>query len=358
MAFKYQARSVETLEKRASQQGGDFDKFLKDEYKEYKPKKGENWVRILPPTWENPNHYGWDVWTHNRIGPGKAGVICLYKQFGRPCCLCDARSRAEAAHDEELTKELRPQRRVLTWVIDRKDEEKGPQLWPMPWTLDRDIAKISRDKRTGEIFLIDHPEEGYDVMFDKEGEMLTTKYIGIQISRRASSVDPVYFPYIEDNPLTETLLVRENAELWNIYTGGNEDAPPEPSTVKTNGSAPEKEVRQERSAPDREAPKSSGGWTPPAKTIERTPLKVVQSEPPPEDDAPPPDGHDGPDEEELQAMDEARAAAERAAEPTKTGTVARRQLPPENAPVASTTQVSDSGKTRAQLLREKFAKKA
>ncbi len=83
MAFQYRKRSADEVEKRANQQGGDFLSLFKSEYKQYKVKKGDNFIRILPPTWEDAEHYGLDVHVHYSVGPQRETVICMNKTFDK-----------------------------------------------------------------------------------------------------------------------------------------------------------------------------------------------------------------------------------------------------------------------------------
>lgn len=219
--FTYVRRSAQEMEKRASQQAGDFQGFIKDEYRTYTVRKGDNSIRILPPTWENPEHYALDVWTHYGVGPDRASVICLYKMGKGACPVCEARQRLEASNaDEQEIQDLKPSKRAVVWIIDRKDEDQGPVLWPMPWTLDRDIAKVSKDRETGELYLIDHPDEGYDVYFEKVGEGIGTKYAAPQLARRPSSIDPSYLEYIVECPIPDTLRWRTYDEVKALFSGG------------------------------------------------------------------------------------------------------------------------------------------
>jgi hypothetical protein len=253
------------LEKRAAQQGGDFQGFIIDEVKVYTPKKGDNYIRILPPTWEGADHYGLDLWVHYGIGPERAAVLCLRKMKNEPCPLCEAMARAERSGDEELAKELKPGRRVIVWVINRNDEQQGPLVWPMAWTLDRDICKISRDKRTGAVYAIDHPDEGFDVSFEKEGEQMMTKYTGIQLARRATSVDQESLDFVAELPLPDVLRWRDYAEVATIFEG--------------SGMEKASATRQASGEPAQRAP--AGG------TPRRQPTQIRQ-EPPQEEEPPPP----------------------------------------------------------------------
>jgi hypothetical protein len=219
MAFKYKPRSLEKIQERATQSGNDFEGFILNQFSMYTPKKGDNWVRVLPPTWDDAEHYGMDVHVHYGIGPNKATVLCNAKMFNEPCCICEARARAERVNDEELAKELKINKRVIAWVIDRKEPSKGPLIWSMPWTVDRDICKISTDRMDGTTYVIDNPYEGYDFTFDKDGEGIGTKYGGFQLARRATSVDAAWLEFIATHPLPETLLLRTYEEVQALYEG-------------------------------------------------------------------------------------------------------------------------------------------
>jgi hypothetical protein len=254
MAFKYVKREAADIEKRASQKGGDFVGLFDDNYVTYKVKKGDNWIRILPPTFEGARHYGMDVHVHFSVGPGRDTVVCNNKTFGKKCAVCDAMARLAAAGDEKEAEELKPKKRVAVWLLDRDDEDKGPQLYAMPWTLDRDIAKLSKDKRTGAIYYLDHPKSGYDINFEKEGDQKLTKYVGISIAREPTSVDPEWLDFIQEHPLDEVLVERTYKEVQDIYTGGmdEEDLDKAERSLK-RPSRPSREDPEDDEVPERPA---------------------------------------------------------------------------------------------------------
>jgi hypothetical protein len=318
MAFKYRKRDAKAVEDRASQQGGDFVGFIKDEYRVYTPRKGDNHIRILPPTWDKPKHYGLDVHVHYGIGPDNAAALCIAKmpdpetgELSR-CPLCEARAKAERAGDEELAKSLRNPKRVLVWLLDKKEPDKGPLLWAMPWTVDRDIAKISRDKRSGETFLIDDPEEGYDISFDKEGDGMTTKYVGFQLSRRPSSVDEEHLDYIEEHPLPDVMIYRDYDKLLELYEGGpapppkkkrrddDEDEDEAPVRKRPRISAPDDEEELPRPKKRRAEPDEDEEELPRPKKAKRPPVDDEdEDEPPPPKKKRPPVDEEDDDEEEA-----------------------------------------------------------
>src|SRR5574338_1231875 len=101
MAFKfdYKKRSFDDANDRAQMGSGAYDKFTIDGIKMWKPKNGNNLIRILPPTWDEPRHYGYDVFMHNGIGPDKSAYLCLDKMQVDKCPICEA--RAEARDEDE-----------------------------------------------------------------------------------------------------------------------------------------------------------------------------------------------------------------------------------------------------------------
>lgn len=231
MAFQYRERPAAAWEQRAKS-GGDYPGFVLNDFKEYSVRKGENWVRILPPTWEGAEHYGLEVFIHYGIGPEKATVLCLYKMAemakalnlsadfcAGKCPICDAKAKAEKKGDKELADELRYNKRILVWMVDLKAEDEGPKVWSMPASLDVNIVKLAIDPRTGEILYIDHHEEGYGISFEKDGEGLKTKYVAVQIDRKASGVDPDFLEFIQGDPLPSVLHWRTAEEVQKLFGG-------------------------------------------------------------------------------------------------------------------------------------------
>lgn len=224
MAIQYRARNAEQWDKRANQKGGEFDGFIRDDYKTWSPKKGSNSVRILPPTYEDPDHYGINVFVHYNVGPNKSAVLCLQQMRNQRCPICEARTKALKLGDEEEAGGLRATKRVLVWILDRNDEQRGPMLWGMAYTLDKDFCALAKDPQTGEISPLDHPDDGYDIFFDKSGDGLQTQYGGKKLARRPSSVAEEHLDYVEERPLTDCLIWRTYEEVKTLYEGG---PPPE-----------------------------------------------------------------------------------------------------------------------------------
>lgn len=224
--FEYRPRTSEEMNKRAHQSSGNREGFFKTEVKVWTPKDGDNRIRILPPTWEDAGHYGLEVFAHYQVGPDNSAFLCRKKHFNEDCPICDARKEALDDGDEEQSRALNWRKRVIMWIIDRKEEGKGPQLWSAPWTLDQDIAKQSMDE-DGEVFPLDHPEEGYDVMFTREagGGKQPPKYTGAKIARKSSpifddeeEVEKV-LAFISKNPVPDQLVFHEAETIEDAFNG-------------------------------------------------------------------------------------------------------------------------------------------
>ena len=222
--FVYHKRSKDDLDKRSRQSANNREGIVKDNFKSFVPAPGDNMIRILPPTFEESKHYGYDVWVHYKIGSDESTFVCPNKMLGEACPICEESKRARDSGDEEYAKELTPKRRVLIWLLDREKEAKDeePVFWAMPWTIDRDISKLSKDKRTGEIYYVDDPDNGYDIEFEKTGKGFNTKYLGLAISRHATFLgnksDHV-LDFIEDNPLDSIVIHHDNDYTTNVFTG-------------------------------------------------------------------------------------------------------------------------------------------
>ena len=237
--FQYRARSAEEVKARANRSIGSRDNYLRGEVEYFAPKTGDNSIRMLPPTWEGARHYGLDLFLHYGIGPDESAYLCPDKMKGEKCPLCEERAIASGAGEEDLAKALQPKGRVLVWVIDRKEPNKGPLIWSMPAGLDKDIVNGAVDKSTGEIYNIDDPSEnGYDVYFKREGEGLKTKYTGIQIARKPCSLsdDPAeadkWLNYIAEHPLDSLLDFRDYEALKAAYAGTQVRTPEEKEQPK------------------------------------------------------------------------------------------------------------------------------
>src|SRR6204780_3450159 len=138
--FNYRQRSVDNVKERANMRGGDFDSLIKSKYKVFKPKDGKNLVRIMPPTWDDAKHYGFDVWVNYGIGVDNQSYLSLSKMKGEKDPLAETKHVADKDGDKDMAKALKPRQRIGMWVVDRNAEEEGPQLLLAPFSVEKSLA--------------------------------------------------------------------------------------------------------------------------------------------------------------------------------------------------------------------------
>jgi hypothetical protein len=224
--YTYEPRSAESVRKRA-QDDSKFDKLLKPHIKMWTPNDGDNNIRIVPPTWAKPEHFAYDIYVHYGVGPDRQSYLCLFKMKGEPDPINDERERfrrdmdSENKDDKEYLKELTAKQRGLIYLIDRDNEKEGVQAWAMPHGLDMDIVKVSVDKQSGEVLPIDHPEDGYDIFFEKNGKGINTKYEGVAIARRSSPLGKAaWLDFAVENPLPDQLQYFDYDYIAKAFGGG------------------------------------------------------------------------------------------------------------------------------------------
>lgn len=223
--FVYKPRTVESVKQRAEQKGGGFDSPLKKGFDSWRPKQGDNNIRILPPTWEDAEHYAYDVFVHRSIGPDNSMYLCPLKMKVGQCPICEAAKEAETAGEADEAKALKAGKQTWMWIIDRDEDKPNPVMFMASWTIDRDIAAITYNKKTGKVLHVDHPDEGYDIQFRREGQALKTKYFGFQIDRDATPIDDSdkvqdeILAFIEENPVPSVLNFFDEDYLEKVLSG-------------------------------------------------------------------------------------------------------------------------------------------
>lgn len=254
--FKYRERTSEDVKKRAEQQGGQFDSIVKSGIDRWRPKDGENAIRILPPTWGDHDHYGFDIWLHSFVGADKSTYLCPQKMNNEPCPICKLEREAKAAGEDDEAKQLRASRRVAVWILDRDEDNPTPALWDMSWSMDKDIAALSQNKRTGKVLLIDHPDEGYDITFNRTGKGLNTRYVGLAVDRDPSPISDDedeqerIKDYIQENPIPDVLNFYDADYLDKMI---NAEVPDRDEDLDEDEDAPRGKKRGKDKAPARKA---------------------------------------------------------------------------------------------------------
>ena len=223
--FSYKPRDPAKLRERSERKGGNFDSIFKPGFDSWRPKEGDNLIRILPPTWDDFDHYGYEIWVHRRIGADDSMYLCLSKMKDKHCPICDAAKAAKDGGEDEEFKALRATNAFVVWILDRDEKDELPMLWQMSWTQDRDVAALGFNKRSGNILAIDHPDEGYDLTIKRTGSGLRTKYFGLSFDRDPSPISvkekkqDEILEYITENPVPSVLHFYDAEYLDKVLNG-------------------------------------------------------------------------------------------------------------------------------------------
>jgi hypothetical protein len=279
--FVYVPTTKEVVKGRATQQGGLYDSYLKSEYTKYKIKDNNN-IRIIPRPAVNGRgfHYGYDTFIHYEIGPAKGQYLCLSKMLNKPCPVCE-----DASEDMSISK------RVIMWIIDRDNEKEGPQVMDVPFSVDKGISSVCINSRTGEVLVVDDPESGFDISFNREGTGKTqTRYLGFVVARQSTPLhdDPEqvdkWLNYVVDNPIENTLNYYEYDYIKNVYAGKvdkkeTDEEPPSRVKPKETNEEPARTATQAKSKGDEPSEE-------PKHRQRQAQVETVQTAKPVEDDVP------------------------------------------------------------------------
>jgi hypothetical protein len=193
----------------------------------WRPKSGDNLIRILPPTWDNHDDCVYTIWLHKYVGPDESTYLCPRKMLNKHCPICAEAKACNDAGDKEGAKVYRAGENVAMWIIDRDDKTDPPM--PAFYTMSerqwRDIIKVSIDKKKGSVLTIDHPDEGYDLSIFRSGSGQRTRYSGFAFDRDKSPIDDDegiqndILEFAEKNPIPDVLNYYDEDYLDNVISG-------------------------------------------------------------------------------------------------------------------------------------------
>jgi hypothetical protein len=302
-SFQYKERSSEDMRERANRSAGGFDSYIKQEFKRYKMRDGKNHIRILPPTWADPNHYGYDIYVNFGIGVDNQSYLSLSKMAqkhpeleldGRDP-LAEARRAAERDEDEELVKQLKPRDRVLVWLIDRLAEDEGPQLGDIPFTVDKDFCNLCLDEETREVIYVDNPKTGYDIRFYKEGAKLNTKYPGAKMKllgprplHEDKGTQDAWLEHVYEHPIPDCLQIYDYEHISNVFDGKTSREDEDDAPKRTMVLKPDYDLEDDAptNKPKVTEPADDDAPLPPLKSTRKA-GRIAVAEAEPEDEPPP-----------------------------------------------------------------------
>ena len=226
--FEYKKRDTDLMRARAERRLGSGEPWVHEDVRFFQPKGGNEYeIRIMPPTWEDAEHFGIDIWMHYGIGPDETSYLCPQKMKGEPCPMCAERVNAKSSGDDDMVDALTPRQRVAFYVIDRRDERAGPKLWSCPSGTEKEICAQAQNKKTRSYVDLDDPsEDGYDLSFSVEGQGKMTKYKAIQVDRAPSPLSDdedkkeAWLAFAQEHPIPDMLIVYDSEHLEDVLKGG------------------------------------------------------------------------------------------------------------------------------------------
>jgi hypothetical protein len=266
-SFTYKPRSYEQMKAHINSRGGGFDSYIKPQYKMYKVKDGKNLIRILPPPSGDWDHYGLKIFVNYGVGPDRQSYLSLSRMLNKRDPLAEARVEADRAGNEQYARDLAPKERTLFWLIDRDDEDAGPQLWACPKTVDKDFMTLSIDDDTQKVIAIDDPKKGRDVRFHREKTGKTyPEYPAAKIKLLEPSPlhededkSEGWIKYIMQNQLQDTLNYYDYdhiAQVFNGHSKPKEEADESKPTHSRKAEPDDAEAEEPPFEPDEPKPKS------------------------------------------------------------------------------------------------------
>lgn len=179
--------------KKKSKLGTDIEKTrrvfagLDSDGKFWKPKQGNNIIRILPANdgegvfaFHQVLHHGFKV-------EGKARAYPCMGTFKKPCPVCMVIAFHDTDTDpdvQEIIKNIGPRHAYLMNIIDRSDHGGIVKIYSAPKSVFADIMNYMNDDEYGDIT---SAEEGRDVKIHRTGEKLATRY-NTRVSPKESAV--------------------------------------------------------------------------------------------------------------------------------------------------------------------------
>ncbi|MBA7640261.1 hypothetical protein ES703_47926 [subsurface metagenome] len=179
------------------------------------PKEHSNLIRILPP-YSGEDWYK-ETWFHFGIGVDRKPIACARRLLDEACYICeqvDELRKSEDPRDVELPTQIASRRRVFYNIIDLDDVESGVQIFSSGVTIFKELLMYVADPDWGDIT---DPEEGYDIVIEREGTGIDTKYTVRAKKNPTPLIDPALLEDLRD--LDEMVEILEYEQVKAIYEG-------------------------------------------------------------------------------------------------------------------------------------------
>lgn len=132
--------------------------------KYWKPKEGENYIRICP-SWKGANDdFHYETPTHYQLGPNRRTLPCL-AQWGEVCPACRRAEQLASStnvEDQKRASQLMPKVRVIVNVLPNNDPDGTIKLWSITPDVFGDFLSYYTNTGWGDFT---HPKTGYNFTF-------------------------------------------------------------------------------------------------------------------------------------------------------------------------------------------------
>ena len=167
--------------------------YVRPEFDVFEPGPGDHAIRIIPPLAEErwTDAFFLTIRTH---WLGKT-IMCprSVQALGRECPVCA--EFFERRKQGEIPREINGISGVIrhlmwVWVVPLQGQqpEMKPKIYPCPDSLLDAILRAARDRLTKRFLNFLDPQSGGLILFTKEGQGLSTKYVNVELDRNAMPV--------------------------------------------------------------------------------------------------------------------------------------------------------------------------
>ncbi len=159
--------------------------FIESDLPQFRPRDGENFIRIVPPLEDDSLAGAWGVDLITHYIEGHGWMLSPKSLDANEHDPVDDLIRELRKIDPELEDMVKTSRKTVMHLLDfNADERDGVlKLWGAPPTLVDDFVKAAKDKRSGRTHSLEDPDNGLPISFDKTGTGLQTRYAAVQLER-------------------------------------------------------------------------------------------------------------------------------------------------------------------------------
>lgn len=254
----------------------------------WKPVANKNRINILPYTIKTKNHplvrgkdaeigeedFVLEVYIHQYVGPANSDILCLKKNFYKPCPICEQGEKFRDEGRKNEADKCNPSRRVYYNIVDEQDRDKGVQVWQASY---KNFHKELMDEagesgKNGEVLDFIDFKNGKVVRFRaEEATYNKNKYFefrSFKFEDRDEPLDKALKDQIVS--LDECMVIKSYEEIQKIFYGEDEDysdsaesdddeeeevEEPVKNTSKPTKKEPEDDEEEEEGEPPKKAKK-------------------------------------------------------------------------------------------------------